>query len=222
MDAGDTTACPVWPLEKLFPLVGPFFFGPDQGPCTNTQTDRSLTGPDKSFTLTYTYNDSRQPLKAATPTDMPSGIHVINYTYADGRLQSNTDFAGGPLSNTTYRYGTDTAGFTTVDAAGAVSNFDYTLDAQGYPQTVSYSKIVNGQRLALADVPVHFEYEYVGCRIQRRVAYLPDFTEVPSSNAQFTYDDVGHLIDINSDTTEYSFDYSCWAPPPADASTDGG
>ncbi len=219
-DAGNTTMCPAWPQDKLFPFVGPFFYGPDDGPCTNTETDRSLTGPDKSFTLTYSYDDSGQPVKATTPTDLLSGVHVINYTYADGLLQSNSDFAGGLLSSTTYRYGTDTVGYTTQDATGAISNFDYTLDAQGYPQTISYSRIVNGQLSIPTDIPTHFEFEYANCRIQKRVAYLNDFTEVPASNAQFTYDDVGHLIEIDSTMTNFTFDYACWT---ADASTtDGG
>jgi len=219
-DAGNTTTCPAWPQDKLFPYVGPFFYGPDQGPCTNTETDRSSTGPDKSFTLTYTYDDSGRPVKAATPTDMQSGIHLIDYTYVDGQLQSNKDFAGGLQSNTTYRYGTDTVGYTTIDAQNIATNLDYTLDAQGYPQAISYSRIVNGQLTIPTDIPTHFEFEYANCRIQRRVAYLNDFTEVPASNAQFTYDDVGHLIAIDSTTTNFTFVYACWA---ADASTtDGG
>src|ERR1039457_3557659 len=219
-DAGDTTACPTWPQDKLFPWIGPFFYGHDQGPCSYTETDRSATGPDRVFTVTYTYNDSGQPVSATTPTNTPDNIHVIAYTYKDGILQSDTDFAGGLQSNVTYRFGTDTVGYTTVDATGGISNFDYTLDAQGYPQTVSYSKIVNGQRTVPTDIPVQFEFEYANCRIQRRVAYMSDFTEAPASNAQFTYDDVGHLIGVNSTSTDVTFDYSCWAP--ADASTDGG
>jgi hypothetical protein len=220
MDAGDTTACPIWPQEKLFPTVGPFFFGPDLGPCNYTETDRSLVGPDRVFTVTYTYDDSGQPVKAVTPTNMPNNIHIITYTYKDGKLQSDVDFAGGLQSLVTFRYGTDTAGYTTQDPSGGISNYDYTLDAQGYPQTISFSTIVNGQRTVPTDIAVQFEYEYVDCRIQRRVAYKSDFTEVPDNDAQFTYDAVGHLIDINSSTNDFTYDYSCWAP--ADASTDGG
>ncbi len=219
-DAGDTTACPSWPQDKLFPWVGPFFYGPDQGPCSYTETDHSATGPDRVFTVTYTYNDSGQPVKAATPTNTPSNIHLINYTYKDGLLDSDSDFAGGLLSNTTFSYATDTVAYTTVEASGAISSFDYTLGAQGYPQTISYSLIVDGKPTIPTDISVHFEYEYADCRIQRRVAYKQDFTEVPSDNAQFTYDDVGHLIDISSSSNDVTFDYSCWAP--GDASTDGG
>src|SRR6202142_509877 len=148
-DAGDTSTCPLWPQEKLFPLVGPFFFGPDKGPCTNTETDRSLTGPNTVFTLTYTYDDSGEPLKAATPTDLPSGVHIINYTYAGGLLQSDSDFAGGPLSNTTFYYGTGTAGYSTTNAKGVTSTYEHTLDAQGYHKTIVFSQMADGERVDL-------------------------------------------------------------------------
>ncbi len=207
-DSGDTSQCPVWPQAKLFPRVGPFFYGPDLGPCSYTETDHAPGALQETFTLFYTYNDSGEAVTAASPSS--DTLHYIyNYTYNQGLLATYKSFAAGLSTSATFDYGTDTAGYYVFDANGnPQSRYDYSLDSQGYPTTVTYSLIVNGQRTTPTSGAVRLEYEYANCQIQNGITFLADGT---TSTANYTYDSLGHLIDVSSTDVDVSFDYSCWA-----------
>ena len=62
--SSDNSACSPWPQAKLFPWVGPFFYGPAIGPCSYTETDQGAN----AFTPVYTYTDGVVTL-AATPNN---------------------------------------------------------------------------------------------------------------------------------------------------------
>ena len=213
--SGDNSQCAIWPQERLFPWVGPFFYGPDKGPCSYTETDQPGTASAKTFTPIYTYDSNGLITQALTrPGD--NSNHNIQYSYASGLLSAARDFNAGITYDIKYYYGADSAGYTsTIEGSDRVTKNDYTLDPKGYPMFISYSVSVSGQDATPTDVGVRFVFEYENCRIVKRTAYKSDGTEYPPSSALFTYDDVGHLVEISSPSFEYSYDYSCWAPQDA-------
>ncbi len=209
--SGDNSVCSPWPQAKLFPWVGPFFYGPDIGPCSYTEADQGAS----AFSPVYTYTDGVVTL-AATPTSGNNGIHNIQYTSDSGLISAARDFEAGPTYDIKYYYASDTAGYTsTIEGSSNVSKYDYALDPQGYPKSVDYSLSVSGQDATPDNIGVHFVFQYDNCRIVQRTAYLSDGTEYPQGTSSFTYDDVGHLVDISAPNYDYSFDYSCWAPQDA-------
>ena len=211
----DNSQCAPWPQEKLFPWIGAFFYGPDIGPCSFTETDQPGTSFAKSFTPIYTYDGDGLLTQAVTRQDAGS-THNIQYTYASRLPSAARDFEAGTTYDIKYYYGVDSAGFTsTIEQTTKVTKYDYALDPKGYPMSVVYSSSVDGQDNTPTDVGVRFVFEYENCRIVKRTAYTSDGTEYPPSTSLFTYDDVGHLVEVSAPNYEYTYDYSCWAPQDA-------
>ena len=215
---GDNSACPVWPLEKLFPIVGPFFYGPDDGPCSFIETDRPGAAVPRVFTITLTY-DGNRPKLAETPS-VATLKHRYEYTYSGDLLSTETDFKEGLLYTIAYTYDGNRATYMVTDASLNKSQYAYTLDENGYPKTLDYGTYVGGQLTTPTTGPAKFVFEYDKCKIQRRVALTAAGDPVDSTTATFSYDDAGHLVDINSPDREVVYDYACWAP--LDAGSDSG
>lgn len=213
---GDNSQCPVWPPEKLFPTVGPFFYGPDPGPCTATQMDRAAGATPKTTVVNYTY-DGDHPTMAHTPTGATL-VHQYEYTYSQGLLTKEVDFKEGLQSQITYTYDSNKATYLLLDATGSTYEYDYNLDDNGYPKSMDVWSFVNGKQTALSSGPTRFVFQYDNCRIQRRDAFTLAGDRYDSSVAAYSYDDAGHLTDINSPDREVVYDYACWAP--TDAGTD--
>ena len=217
-DSGANSQCPVWPPETLFPVVGAFFYGPDKGPCSATETDRPSGGVPKTFTVNFTYN-GEQPTMAHTPA-ASTLVHQYEYTYLQGLLSKELDFKEGLQSQITYSYATHKASYLLIDASGSSFQYDYTLDDNGYPKSIDLGTYVNGTLTPPASGPARFVFEYDTCKIQRRAALTLAGDPSDRSTSTYSYDDAGHLVDINSPDREVVYDYACWAP--SDAGSDSG
>ncbi len=206
----DNSQCPVWPIEKLFPTVGPFFYGPDVGPCSATQIDRPNGVTPKTTVINYTYS-AGHPELAQTPSSATL-VHHYEYTYLRGLLTSETDFKEGLQSQITYTYDGSVATYVVHDASDTRTEFDYTLDGNGYPKSIDFGTLVDGKRVAPTKGPARFVFVYENCKIQQREAFSADGAPYPNSTATFTYDDAGHVVDIDSPDREVVYDYACWSP----------
>jgi hypothetical protein len=188
--------------------VGPFFYGPDPGPCSYTETDQPSSNSPKIYTVVYTYADGLATLAATGNND-----HHFEYTYVDGLLdREDKHFELGLLSSVTYRYGAGTAGYTRFSPANKNHSYDYVLDDKGYPQTLTYSEKDNGQDATPAGTGVRFVYEYADCRIQKLTGYTSGGAVDSASTSTFSYDDAGHLLEVNSANYDFTYDYACWEP----------
>lgn len=185
-----TASCPPWPRELLFPLVGPFFYGPNSGPCSSTVD---------AVTSAYTYDATNRPTRQATA----DSSFVATFTYAEGLLVSEVDTSSdGPGAALTYHYGTNSAGYVRLDN-GVTTQVEYTLDSRGYPQSAVWTSSAN--------VPArNYTYEYQGCLINRRVAYTADGTVDESATYHYAYDAEQRVTSTSSATYTQTFDYSCW------------
>ncbi len=195
-DAGaEAGSCPTWPIARLFPWVGPFFFGPDPGPCTHTQQGGGVTN---LFTLTY---DAAGKLVSEVSAN---SSHAFTYS-SDGRLASEADTGNAGQTNFTFLYPDAVhAGYTQVNSRGE-STVMYMLDAQGYPQSgTATGQVVND------GAPTRWVYQYTNCRITERIAYDLDGGPYSNYTATFSYDSAGHLLEIKSGTWDDVFDYACW------------
>ncbi len=187
--------------------MGPFFYGPDLGPCSYTETDQPSSNSPKTYTIVYTYTDGLVTLAATANND-----HHFEYTYKDGLLDQETHFELGLLSNVTYRYGAGTAGYTRFAPANKNYIYDYALDDKGYPLTLTYSEQDNGQDATPTNTAVRFVYETADCRIQEVTGYTAGGAVNTASTSTFSYDDAGHLIEVNSADFDLTYDYACWEP----------
>ena len=206
-NSGGNTQCAVWPQAKLLPWIGPFFYGPDKGPCSYTEIDRIPGTATTTDTLTFSYAASGEVQSAASADSSIS----ISFTYNQGLIAGDSENNAGSVTSDVFTYTADTLQDQMVSATGAQSSYTYLFDAQGYPQSTAYTEILNGQTVIPAGVAVQYEYSYTNCRIQKRTAYTADGTEVTGYTALYTYDNLGHLTDVNATDYEYTFDYSCWA-----------
>jgi YD repeat-containing protein len=170
------------------PTIGPWFYGPDPGPCTETGTKVG----------TYAYDDAGRVLTVSFASS------VQTYSYADGALSSISGAmpaaADGP---TTYAW---TATAVTETLPGTKETIrEYLLDAAGYPTELWVSDPALGTRRLWAS------YQYVDCRLMHRDVMLPDGSSDSSFTADYDYDALGHLITRTStDGTRIVYDCSCW------------
>lgn len=198
--AGDATAnCPLWPISKLMPLVGPFFYGPDPGPCTSAKGS-----------VTFSYAAGR--VRSSTDTTQ---YQTQSFTWQGDRLTS----ASGGSSADTYTYGPRSVVIASSDSSGRqVLTQTYQLSATGYPLTVS---IGNG-----AGTQTWIKYEYINCLLDRRPETDANWNEIGTPQEKvltYSYDAKGH---VRTRGTE-QYDYSCWQAASGGAggapgATDGG
>ena len=104
-------ACPPVDPSRLFPITGPFFMGPDPGPCSQSSADRSLAA-------TYSYTGS-----LVTSSTLGEGENYVRDGL--GRITEITSVLG-VISSFVYT----SEGI--IETTTASSN-RYELDANGYP-----------------------------------------------------------------------------------------
>jgi hypothetical protein len=139
---GSDGECPEVPIKNLLPLIGPFQYGPDPGPCSQTWS---------GATQTYTYEGQlAQNLKG------PTGIEDETYTRADdGRIVA-FDYAG-TSSDIVY----ESQKFSEVNDTFSVA---YVLDEKGYVIRAERDGELDGVAEAV------WTYVYEDCRLVRREA----------------------------------------------------
>lgn len=192
--AGNPSAnCPPWPLSKLFPLVGPFFYGPDPGPCTSN-----------NGSLTYSYAAAR----VQSVTDS-MGKQSETYTWQADRLSGSSNAS----SEDSYSYGPGSVVIVSGTGGGSGATQTYRLNAAGYPLDVS---IENG-----AAVQRWLKYNYVDCLLDRRIETDASGNELKSLQGgvlTYTYDAKGHVGSRGAE----QYDYGCWQIPPGGAGGSSG
>ena len=192
LDSGETSTCtggcPVWPQEKLAPVVGPFFYGTHPGPC------RIIVNGSGYYYMTYDSNG------LLTKMDLVATNTNTLYTYTNGLLTTETT----GQNVTTYAYTANSLSITATTNTG-VTQADYTLDDLGYPQAVT---VVNTP--AQPTAPTHYQHEYKNCQLVARIAYNADNSINDAAAAQYSYDDQGNLIERATTGDDEVYDYSCW------------
>lgn|GEM_PF-1106928 len=189
-DVGD---CPPWPRDRLMPTIGPLFYGPDPGPCTETSIMSS------SQTVgTYAFDDAGRVLNVTFPTSLRS------YSYQDDALSRVTYTAPSkPDSVITYVWSATSVTETLTGTGETVR--EYMLNESGYPTELWVTDPDLGERRRSTI------YRYADCRLTHKEVVYSDGKPDPLQTADYAYDDAGHLIARTStDGTKLEFDYSCW------------
>lgn len=187
-DGGPAADCPEWPVEKLLPVPGPWFYGPDPGPC-------SLSG--NGDITTYLYEDG------ALIGEHTGAEGDKLYGYNAGRIVTMGDYV-----TVTYGDGAVTVVEDFVSNPDVESNQDllirvFETDERGYPRRL----------LSIADdgtVDTVWTYAYEGCRVTRLTSLDAEGNVLPRSTTA-VYDDEGRTVAKQYDAgATVSFDYSCW------------
>ena len=173
--------CPAWPLAKLFPFPGPFFYGPDPGPC---QTNDGST--------TFSYANGR------VQSDTDGVAHQLEtFTWQGDRLTSSS--AADLISEYTY-----SPGYATIVTTGPnvpTLTQTYRLDSSGYPLDITADRGAGPAQW--------IKYVYVGCLLDRRIETDANGNELSSPEYEplrYMYDAQGHVLARG----QQQFDYSCW------------
>jgi hypothetical protein len=182
----DTSSCAAWPRARLIPIIGPFFYGPDPGPCSTVDDDGRST---------YTYQDGVLVSELYKADDGTIGNEVvITYgTDAQGRVTATSGVGSGDV----YEFGTGTLLDTLTYQGTLLLQARYSLSSSGYPLSAIVAK--PGQPSET------LTYAYKSCRLVQRTT---------SEVATYTYDSAGHVVarSILMDGQAYTqtYDYGCW------------
>lgn len=188
--APSTSDCPPWPRDRLMPTIGPLFYGPDPGPCTETVSSSPLVS-------AYSYDDSGRVTKVVT------GTSTRTEQWTDGTLTSVT-YLSSSGSELVITYTWKAASVTETVPGVREMVQEYELDAAGYPKELWLTDPSSGTRRRGAS------YTYVDCRLTHRDAFDADGS-LNSQTADYEYDAAGHMSARNNkDGTKTKFDYSCW------------
>ena len=191
--AAGTGQCPAWPSHRLMPTVGPLFYGPDPGPCTET----SITSASQTVG-SYSFDDTGR----VTKVSFGSSIRV--YNWIDGTL-SSISYTGTGQLDVVVEYTWSAAKVTESLPGSGESIREYLLDAAGYPTQYWLTDPSLGTRRLGAS------YTYVDCRLTHREAFNADGSSDSRQTADYKYDALGHMATRNNaDGSETVFDYSCW------------
>ena len=180
-DTSGTASCAVWPRSRLLPIIGPFFYGKDPGPCINNngstfsyEAGRLLSSTDaKGLKTTYQYDAQ----------GIPTGS-----TSSDGTSEA-------------FEFGADYVLDTSKYADGSINaQYRYTLSPSGYPTAVT---------IDVPNLPSRFgTYSYSNCRLLARTVAL---VGAAPEKLTYEYDDTGHLTKRACDCGDAAaYDYSCW------------
>ena len=171
------------------PIIGPFFYGPDPGPCSYVDTSTS------QGTTTCAYQAGK--LVSDSSTIGPSTTYQLD---AQGRIGSYT--TGGATD--VFEYGSDYLLDTTTSSDSSNGKqLRYSLSTTGYPLTAVLT-FPNG-------TVQNIRYNYSSCRLVTRL--LTDVASGSTSELDYTYDSVGHLmsrIDPTGSTDGDVYNYVCW------------
>jgi len=84
--AGGAAECPLAPVARLFPVIGPFWFGPDPGPCSDTDGSTYayegglLASSTQGGGETYLRDDQDRLIEVVSNSD------PATYEYVDGEV----------------------------------------------------------------------------------------------------------------------------------------
>jgi hypothetical protein len=166
--AGGTDECPAAPIARLFPVIGPFWFGPDPGPCSDTDgwtytyEDDLLASSTQGGGETYVRDEQNRLIEVISDSDPAA------YEYVDGEvLETRTSH--------TAVYTLSERGYPLVASvlftdSGQVETYDYVYEAcrlvlrQGPPGRGdrSYMYDEQGHIATLSDGGSVTTYDY-GC-----------------------------------------------------------
>jgi hypothetical protein len=191
--------CPVWPSGKLFPEIGPFFYGPDPGPCAYKRV--SLAADNNTF-LTLAYRYSVEGQLTEYRNDWP--IERYSLAWRDGRVSqiTQTDDTFKTVTTAAYEWND---GMVIETMKTRVNR--YALSPNGYPLSVVTTSRTDPSYCQIGI------YDYNDCRLSAMRVLA---TESPSSTKGWTlayaYDDQGHLISRTEDARSIAdtYDYACW------------
>jgi len=151
--------CPSAPIERLFPIIGPFWFGPDPGPCsdspegtTYTYEDGLVQGSTLSGGQTYVRDELGRMIESVSTSD-PATFEYSGNTVTETRDQHVVVYTlsnnGYPLTAVLYDAESSAPGTYTYhyvncrlfirDAPGALPDRTYEYDEEGH-----LSVILNG------------------------------------------------------------------------------
>jgi YD repeat-containing protein len=192
-DLPDMSACPPWPRARLMPLVGPFFYGPDRGPCSY----RTVGGGEPT-TVTYGYQgDNVQTEQQKLDAIITPQYNKTYVSDAEGKLVSSSSEDGLE----TFDYGADYLLYSLTRGGLPTEQVRYTLNARGYPVRAAITIGSQGSRTA--------SYRYEGCRLAGRT--ISDVNGAVIEELAYTYDSAGHLSSrLGADGAGDMYDYSCW------------
>jgi len=192
--AAGAAECPRWPSHRLMPSVGPLFYGPDPGPCTETNlssTSRTLG--------TYSFDDTGRVQKVSYENS------TRTYNWTDGELTSTALAGSDPANAVVVSYAwSPTKVIEHVPGTGE-SVREYLLNPAGYPTELWVTNQTTGVRRKRAT------YSYQTCRLVHRAAFNPDGSVDPGQTADYEYDALGHMSARNDvGGTRSVYDYTCW------------
>ncbi len=189
--SGGGSSCPVWPAQKLLPLIGPQFFGPDPGACS--ETDYWSDGRIDVETFFYR-EDGRADYSESEP-----GVTNCRYDYdPEGRLM----WSRCSSDDHSVQYEANQISVIPFDRTGYMER--YWVDEQGYPVRTQYVHIET-------DVPMlDCTYTCQNCRFFARSCVDEDGNVIESQTTSFIYDSEGHLIERTLPDLRRVYDYSCW------------
>jgi len=192
-------ACPAWPNGKLFPEIGPFFYGPDPGPCTYKRV--SLAADNNTF-LTLSYGYSTEGLLTEYVNAWPAERYFP--VWRDGRLVQITGMDDTLKTTTIAAYEwKDGAAIETLKAT--VNR--YALAPNGYPLSVVTTSLTDPSYCQVG------LFDYEACRlIAMRLMVAGNPASAKEWAVAYAYDDRDHLIsrtDVGRAIAD-TYDYGCW------------
>lgn len=149
---GNTEDCPAAEIPRLFPVIGPFWFGPDPGPCSAQPNDvtyeyeggllvSSTTGGGE----TYVRDAESRLIEVVSVADAASyaydgntvtetrSTHSVVYTLSTTGYPLRAEvLTNGSTAPTTYTYFYDDCRLSLRDAPGALADRAYEYDDQGH------------------------------------------------------------------------------------------
>jgi hypothetical protein len=176
------------------PQIGPFFYGPDPGPCSQTIKSNS------TYSTTFTYQAGKLRSSQQTQEGMTGVESTSTYAVdAEGRIESiktGTD-------TTVFEYGSDyLLDTTTIESGTRVIQVRYALSSSGYPTSAIIMSGTGKSNELL-------RYDYVDCRLVTRVSL--DSSGNVLGQLNYTYDAAGHVASrLDSENYGDSYDYTCW------------
>jgi len=185
----DTTSCPEWPQSKATPDVGLYFYGPHPGPCSSTSTTNS----GSLIKTTYSYANG-QIVSATSPTQTTA------YTWESGVIASYllTVASGGTA---TAQYTWSPGALTITTSIGVSQKMDF--GPGGYPIDLWTTNLTSSYLL--------YKYDYVDCRLVRRVGYTATGTIDATTTVTYEYDGAGNIVaQRRSNGVATTYDYTCW------------
>jgi hypothetical protein len=193
--ATSMTGCTRWPVEQLFPLVGPLHYGVNPKPCVV----RSLSQGGDEIVERASYKDGR----ISRLTRPSSGAEIL-YTYEGNTLVRELEKLASGATGTTkdYRFAQG-AVFIDSSAGGAnIGRTRYSLDELGYPLR---GEDMDAQGATVAS----WSYHYQGCRLSTRVDSALRDGVWQETVMEYFYDSQGRITTREGSTGSWQIGYEC-------------